>query len=97
MARTGRRAPSKRSLFALSVMTFAALLTFVPPVGAQCAMCRTALESSAEGQAMAAKLNRGIVLLLLAPAGIVGFVGIAMLRSRRRLLNLRQAPDGIFP
>jgi hypothetical protein len=92
-----RRAPSRLGLLGLFGITLTALLTFAPPVAAQCAMCRTALESSAEGQAMAVKLNRGILLLLVAPAGIVGFVGVAMLRSRQRLLSVARDPEAIFP
>jgi hypothetical protein len=94
---TRRRAPSRLGLLGLFGITLTALLTFVPPVAAQCAMCRTALQSSAEGRAMAAKLNRGILLLLVAPVGIAGFVGVAMLRSRRRLHSVARDPDAIFP
>ena len=52
---------------------------------AQCAVCRSAVESSEEGRAMAVKLNRAILLLLGAPLGVAASVGAAMLRSRRRL------------
>lgn len=55
------------------------------PGRAQCALCRAAVESSEEGRAMAVKLNRGILLLLGAPLGVVTCVAAAMLRSRRRL------------
>jgi hypothetical protein len=56
-------------------------------VEAQCAMCRTALESSEEGQAMAAKLNRGILILLGAPFGVALAVATAMRGSRRSRLR----------
>ena len=53
--------------------------------GAQCALCRAAVESSEEGLAMAVKLNRAILLLLAAPLGVATSVAAAILRSRRRL------------
>ena len=52
---------------------------------AQCAMCRTALESSEQGQAIAEKFNKGILFLLGAPFSVAAGIGVAMLRSRRRL------------
>jgi len=51
---------------------------------AQCAMCRTALESSEEGRLMAEKFNKGILFLLGAPFGVATGIGVAMRRSRRR-------------
>jgi hypothetical protein len=56
-----------------------------PPAFAQCALCRSAIESSEEGRAMGAKLNRAILLLLGAPLGVATSVAAAMIRSRRRL------------
>lgn len=50
---------------------------------AQCAMCRTALESSAEGQLAAASFNHGILFLLAAPFLIVALIAVAMFRARR--------------
>ncbi len=63
-----------------------ALFVVVPQAGAQCAMCRTALESSADARALIEKLNLGIILLLAAPFGIAVAVGVAMAKSRRRLM-----------
>ncbi len=37
---------------------------------AQCAMCRTALEGSSSGAAMAKSLNLGIIVLLIPPVAI---------------------------
>ena len=62
-----------------------ACLVSVPSLDAQCAMCRTALESSEQGHAMAVQFNRGIVFLLGAPFGVAAGIGVAMVRSRRRL------------
>jgi hypothetical protein len=46
-------------------------------------MCRSSLEASQEGQALAAKLNRAILVLIGAPFGVAGLVGLAQYRSRR--------------
>jgi len=60
-------------------------LAAVPSLEAQCAMCRTALEGSEQGQAMAVQFNRGILFLLGAPFSVAAGIGIAMVRSRHRL------------
>jgi len=67
------------------LLVLLALLHAAVPAAAQCALCRSAVESSEEGRAMAVKLNRAILLLLGAPLGVAASVGAAMLRSRRRL------------
>ena len=59
------------------------LLGVAASAGAQCAMCRTALESSEEGRRMAEKFNKGILFLLGAPFGVAAGIGIAMRRSRK--------------
>jgi hypothetical protein len=70
------------------VLVAAALFVAASHADAQCAMCRTALESSAEGRALVTKLNLGILLLLAAPFGIAAAVAIAMRKSRRRLRSV---------
>jgi hypothetical protein len=67
------------------LLLVALLSGFATTAGAQCALCRAAVESSDEGRAMAVKLNRAILLLLGAPLGIAGTVAAAILRSRKRL------------
>ena len=67
------------------LVLLALLSVAAPPASAQCALCRAAVESSEEGRAMAAKLNRAILLLLGAPLGVATSVAAAILRSRRRL------------
>ena len=69
------------TLFAIGIVCLAA----VPSLEAQCAMCRTALEGSEQGQAMAEHFNRGILFLLGAPFTVAAGIGFAMKRSRRRL------------
>jgi hypothetical protein len=70
--------------FALLVVGFLTVGPFPRDVQAQCSMCRTALEGSAEGRAMAEKFNLGILVLLGAPFSVVLAIGTA-LRYRRRL------------
>ena len=50
---------------------------------AQCAMCRAALESS-EGSIKAEAVNDGIVYLMLFPYLLVGLVGYAIYRLRKK-------------
>ncbi len=60
---------------------------FSPAVQAQCAMCRTALQSSPEGQAMAAGFNQAILFLLAAPILIVAGVSLALWHGGCRVKN----------
>ena len=48
----------------------ALLALFQSQAWAQCAMCRTALEGSSSGAAMAKSLNLGIIVLLIPPVAI---------------------------
>jgi hypothetical protein len=55
---------------------------------AQCVMCATALASSPEGQALAGSFRYGIMILLVAPYIILGFIGYAIFRAfRKRSVN----------
>ena len=47
-------------------------------------MCRTALESSPEGKALAGSFRYGILLLLGAPYVIFGTIGYAVFRASRK-------------
>lgn len=49
---------------------------------AQCAMCRTALLNSPEGQQIAAGFNRGILFLFVAPFLVAGTIAFLMFRLR---------------
>ncbi|MBI2822449.1 MAG: hypothetical protein HYX74_09510 [Acidobacteria bacterium] len=68
----------------------ATVAPFLPETAAaQCAMCRTALISSPEGQQMAASFNQGILFLLGAPFAVVAAIALLIYRARasgRRLL-----------
>ena len=52
-------------------------------VAAQCAMCRTALLNSPEGQQMAGGFNRAILFLLSAPFVVTAAVAFLIFRARR--------------
>ncbi|GEM_PF-2649690 len=52
---------------------------------AQCPMCKTALEQSAEGQHLASAFNTGILFLLCVPFVIVGMVALIVYRQHRRM------------
>jgi hypothetical protein len=61
-----------------------ALLAVAPDtVQAQCAMCRTALDSP-EGQQMARAFSHGVLLLLAVPLGAVSTVSYLLFRRIRR-------------
>jgi hypothetical protein len=71
----------------------AGLASLAGPAFAQCAMCRSALESSLEGAALQGPLNRAILLLLAAPYLVLGcFVLMVwrepLLRRLRPLLRV---------
>ncbi|MGO3181368.1 MAG: hypothetical protein ACTIJ9_00905 [Aequorivita sp.] len=59
------------------------LLLAVVPAEAQCAMCRAVLESDESGQA-AKGINNGIVYLMIFPYLLIGGVGYAIYRSRKK-------------
>lgn len=63
----------------------AALMLLVLPVlaNAQCAMCRAALESS-DGNIKAEAVNDGIVYLMILPYLLVGLVGYAVYKLRKK-------------
>jgi len=56
---------------------------------AQCAMCRAALESS-EGGVKAEAVNDGIVYLMVFPYLLVGLVGYAIYRLRKKKQELKE-------
>ncbi|AFL80370.1 hypothetical protein Aeqsu_0867 [Aequorivita sublithincola DSM 14238] len=65
------------------LLTIVLLLIIVIPAEAQCAMCRAVLESEEGGQA-AKGINNGIVYLMIFPYVLVGGVGYAIYRSRKK-------------
>jgi predicted dithiol-disulfide oxidoreductase (DUF899 family) len=59
------------------------LLLFSAGANAQCAMCRAALASS-DGNVKAEAVNDGIVYLMIFPYLLVGLVGYAVYRLRKK-------------
>ncbi|MFQ5695613.1 MAG: hypothetical protein ACE5HB_06460 [Terriglobia bacterium] len=62
-----------------------ALLLATDVVFAQCAMCRTALANSPEGQRLAGGFNQGILFLLGAPFLIAGMMVFRIVRANQKL------------
>lgn len=72
----------KNAVFTLVIL----LLTTVS--NAQCAMCRAALESS-DGGVKPEAVNDGIVYLMIFPYLLVGLVGYAIYRLRKKKLEAK--------
>ena len=70
------------------LLALAVLIPFAAPAWAQCAMCRTALESSAEGKVLASSFAQGILLLLFLPYAIFGTISYAVYRAYRNRQKL---------
>lgn len=64
-------------------ITIFLFLVLVLPAEAQCAMCRAVLESEEGGQA-AKGINNGIVYLMIFPYLLIGGIGYAIYRSRKK-------------
>ncbi len=65
------------------LLTILLLFIIALPAEAQCAMCRAVLESEEGGQA-AKGINNGIVYLMIFPYLLIGGVGYAIYRSRKK-------------
>ena len=68
----------RKTGIALTVVT--AILTLEGTGWSQCAMCRTALQNSPEGQAIAEGFRYGIIFLLAAPYAILGSIAVGVAR-----------------
>jgi hypothetical protein len=55
-----------------------------------CAMCRAALESSAEGRLVASSFAHGILLMLILPYVLFGIFGFVLFRAYRKRSKQRQ-------
>lgn len=69
---------------ALSLGLFAAVVLWAHPALAQCALCKTVLTGSREGQAIARQFNQAILVLLFAPYMVFGTLAAFAFRSRIR-------------
>ena len=61
-----------------------AATAFAGPAFAQCAMCKTTLTGSHEGQLVARQLNEAILLMFCAPYAVFGSLAALVFRSRIR-------------
>ncbi len=71
-----------RRLLIIILIILLVVLLVMETAFAQCAMCRQALETSAEGGQLAQGMNLAILILLLPP--VLMFVGIFTLAYRYR-------------
>jgi hypothetical protein len=67
-----------------TVAVIALMLTLEGNGWGQCAMCRTALENSVEGQQMAEGFRQGIIFLLAAPYAIIGGFAYALFKAFKK-------------
>ena len=77
---------------AAGTVAMALLAWSAGPAFAQCAMCKTFLTSSPEGQRIAREFNLGILVMLFAPYVVFGSLAAFALRSRIRRGLTRIAP-----
>ncbi len=82
----------KRKRWLAVGLVFVGLLGLTASAWSQCAMCRTGLTQSPEGQKMARGFNQAILFLLAAPYLLVGTVALQILRlqARARGTTVRQ-------
>lgn len=81
--------------FALAAFIAAVLVMMAAdPAAAQCAMCKTVVNGSAEGQRVAGDLNRAILMMLAAPYVVFGVLAAVVFRKPlgERLARLRSRP-----
>lgn len=73
------------------------LLSVAEPAIAQCAMCKTVVNGSAEGQAVSGELNRAILVMLAAPYLVFGTLAAVLFRKplRERLSRLRSRAGSV--
>jgi|GEM_PF-1201634 hypothetical protein len=83
-------------------LTLVLLMGLTTSAWSQCAMCRTGLVQSPEGQRMARGFNQAILFLLITPYLLVGAAALQILRLQarargttvRRLLGFSGVPWG---
>ncbi len=70
---------------AYGLLILGAMLLFSADADAQCAMCKTAAESSLEsGSSAAAGINKGVLYLFLTPYVVGGTIAFFWWRARKR-------------
>jgi hypothetical protein len=79
-----RRNMMRKSLALLSILLVVGTLALPTSTYAQgCSMCRTALEQSPEGRAIAKSFDYAILFLMGIPYAMLGAAGIAIYRAFR--------------
>lgn len=78
-----------KKLFLKHIVIVLVLLSSIG-ANAQCAMCRAALASNEEGVKPEA-VNDGIVYLMIFPYLLIGLVGFAVYRLRKKALQNKEA------
>lgn len=73
-------------------MVAAAVVALADPALAQCAMCKTALTNSSEGQRVASNFNHAILVMFVAPYLVFGVFVALVFRGRIRSWLTRHAP-----
>jgi hypothetical protein len=68
----------------MAISVLAAVLLLEGTGWSQCAMCRTALENSPEGQAIAQGFRQGIIFLLAAPYVIMGGISYGLVKAYKK-------------
>ena len=75
------------------ISSFVVIVLLEAPLFAQgCAMCRAALESSAEGRFVARSFAHGILLMLVLPYALFAVFGIVIYRAYRKRKHRQQNP-----
>jgi len=67
---------------AAALVVLAVVLAAAGPAAAQCAMCRSVLQQSAEGQRLSEHLNVAILVMFFAPYLVFGSFLVLMFRGR---------------
>jgi len=81
----------RRLLTGMSIVVVALLLE-VPGFAQGCAMCRAALEQSAEGRFVASSFAHGIIMMLVLPYALLGIFGVIIYRAFRKKSKASQEP-----
>jgi len=74
----------RRRILILFVVVAVLALSGVSAFAQGCAMCKTALENSAEGKVLAKSFDYGILFLMGIPYAMFGAAGIVVYRAYRK-------------
>ena len=79
-----------RKLFTITSFIAALALRDTSAFAQGCAMCRAALESSAEGRFVASSFAHGILMMLVLPYVLFGVFAIIVYRAHRKKSKQRE-------